>query len=45
MVCFISGAVETLECYDYPARGRYLKIQNTPGRLLVLCEVQVLVEA
>ena len=38
------GSAETKElvCCDGPIRGRFVRIANTPGQYLTLCEVQVM---
>ena len=36
------GVTEELTCDNGPIRGRFVRVVNTPGRVLTLCEVQVM---
>ena len=38
---FPEGATETLLCQSGTVSGRYLRITNTEGQYLTLCEVEV----
>ena len=35
------GVTEELVCSNGPIRGRFVRVTNSPGEPLVLCEVQV----
>ena len=37
-----AGVTEELVCCRGPMRGRFVRVTNTPGEILTLCEVQVM---
>ena len=39
---FGAGETEDMICRNGPIRGRYVRVTNTPGESLSLCEVQVM---